>query len=103
MDEDMMGMDVAPVMDPQQMGAMPQQDMMQGTPDPGGMPQEIQNELDSIDGADKEEAKQALMQITKIIEQMIADGATDEQIAQFLQQVGITMEELEITQQMFGM
>ena len=103
MDEDMIGMDVAPVMDPQQMGAMPQQDMMQGTPAPGGMPQEIQNELDSIDGADKEEAKQALMQITKIIEQMIADGATDEQIEQFLQQVGITMEELEIAQQMFGM
>ena len=33
MDEDMMGMDVAPVMDPQQMNGMPPQGMMMpGTP-----------------------------------------------------------------------
>ena len=104
MDEEMMGMDVAPVMDPQQMnGQAPQQPMMQGSPSPQGMPNEIQAGLDSIEGADKEEAKQALMQIMKIIEQMVSEGASDQEIEQFLKQVGITMEEIEIASQMFGM
>ena len=36
-------------------------------------------------------------------EQMLADGATEEQVEQFLQQIGMTLEELEMAEEMFGM
>ena len=93
MDEEMMGMDVAPVMDPQQRGGqMPLQ-----------MPQEIQTEIDNLSDQEKSEAKEALMQLTKIVEQMMAEGATEEEINQFLEQIGMTLEELEMAEEMFGM
>ena len=95
MDEDMMGMQVNPVM-------MPEQPMMQGTPAPQEMPGQMQSELDNISGSDREEAKQALTQIIKILQQMVSQGATDEQIEAFLQEVGITMEELQQAREMFG-
>ena len=91
MDEEMMGMQVDPVM-------MPEQQMMQGTPGPSQM----QPEMDSISGSDQEEAKQALTQIIKILQQMVSQGASDEEIEAFLQQVGITMEELQMAREMFG-
>ena len=69
MDEDMMGMQVNPVM-------MPEQPTMQGTPAP--------------------------QQIIKILQQMVSQGAGDEEIEAFLQQVGITMEELQQAREMFG-
>ena len=96
MDEDMMGMDVAPVM-------MPDQQMMQGTPTAPTLPNELQQQIDSLSEQEKAEAKQALMQITKIVEQMLAEGATEEQVEQFLQQIGMTLEELEMAEEMFGM
>ena len=106
MDEDMMGMLVDPVMMPDQMGGMQPQQMMQGTPDPQQMidaiPQEMQSEIDSISASDQEEAKQALTQIIKILQQMVSQGAGDEEIEAFLQQVGITMEELQQAREMFG-
>ena len=46
MDEEMMGMQVDPVM-------MPDQPMMQGTPAPQEMPGQMQQELDSISGSDR--------------------------------------------------
>ena len=95
MDEDMMGMQVDPVM-------TPEQPMMQGTPAPQEMPGELQSELDQISGSEQEEAKQALMQIIKILQQMVSQGASDEEIQAFLQQVGITMEELQMAREMFG-
>jgi uncharacterized membrane protein YjjP (DUF1212 family) len=52
---------------------------------------------------EKAEAKEALMQIMKIVEQMMAEGATEEQVEQFLQQIGMTLEELEMAEEMFGM
>jgi hypothetical protein len=104
MDEEMMGMDVAPVMDPQQMGGqMPPQGMMQQGQAPIQMPQEIQTEIDNLSDQEKSEAKQALMQLTKIVEQMMAEGATEEEINQFLEQIGMTLEELELAEEMFGM
>ena len=104
MDEEMMGMDVAPVMDPQQMsGQMPPQGMMQQGQAPIQMPQEIQTEIDNLSDQEKSEAKQALMQLTKIVEQMMAEGATEEEINQFLEQIGMTLEELELAEEMFGM
>ena len=95
MDEDMMGMQVDPVM-------TPEQPMMQGTPAPQEMPGELQAELDQISGSEQEEAKQALMQIIKILQQMVSQGASEEEIQAFLQQVGLTMEELQMAREMFG-
>ena len=95
MDEDMMGMQVNPVM-------MPEQPMMQGTPAPQQMPGQMQSEMESISSSDQEEAKQALTQIIKILQQMVSQGAGDEEIEAFLQQVGITMEELQQAREMFG-
>ena len=95
MEEDMMGMQVQPVM-------QPEQPMMQGTPAPQESPGPMQQDLDQISGSDREEAKQALMQIIKILQQMVSQGATDEQIEAFLQEVGITMEELQQAREMFG-
>ena len=95
MEEDMMDMQVQPVM-------QPEQPMMQGTPAPQELPMELQQEMDQISEPDQEEAKQALMQIIKILQQMVSQGATDEQIEAFLQEVGITMEELQQAREMFG-
>ena len=95
MEEDMMDMQVQPVM-------QPEQPMMQGTPAPQEMPDQMQQDLDQISGSEQEQAKQALMQIIKILQQMVSEGATDEQIEAFLQEVGITMEELQQAREMFG-
>jgi hypothetical protein len=95
MDEDMMGMQVDPVM-------MPEQPMMQGTPAPQQMTGQMQSEIESISGSDQEEAKQALTQIIKILQQMVSQGAGDQEIEAFLQQVGITMEELQQAREIFG-
>ena len=91
MEEDMMNMQVNPVMMPDQ-----------GTPMGQQMPAQMQTELDQISGSDQEEAKQALMQIINILQQMVAQGASDEEIQAFLEQVGITMEELQMAREMFG-
>jgi NADH:ubiquinone oxidoreductase subunit E len=95
MEEDMMNMQVSPVM-------QPEQPMMQGTPAPQELPGELQQELDQISESDQEEAQKALMQLIKILQQMVAQGASDEEIQAFLDQVGITMEELQMAREMFG-
>ena len=102
MDEEMMGMQVDPVMMPDQMSGMQPQPMMQGTPAPQELPGELQQEMNQISGSDQEEAKQALTQIIKILQQMVNQGASDEEIEAFLQQVGISMEELQMAREMFG-
>ena len=102
MDEDMMGMQVDPVMMPDQMSGMQPQPMMQGTPAPQELPGQLQQEMDQISGSDQEEAKQALTQIIKILQQMVSQGASEEEIQAFLQQVGLTMEELQMAREMFG-
>ena len=53
MEEDMMDMQVQPVM-------QPEQPMMQGTPAPQELPMELQQEMDQISEPDQEEAKQVL-------------------------------------------
>ena len=95
MEEDMMNMQVSPVM-------QPEQPMMQGTPAPQESAGQMQQELEQISGSDQEEAKQALTQIIKILQQMVSQGASDEEIQAFLDQVGITMEELQMAREMFG-
>jgi hypothetical protein len=91
MRENMMNMQVDPVMMPDQ-----------GTPMGQQMPAQMQSELDQISGSDQEEAKQALMQIINILQQMVDQGASDAEIQAFLEQVGITMEELQMAREMFG-
>tara|TARA_R100001126_G_scaffold102554_1_gene87288 strand:+ start:3597 stop:3875 length:279 start_codon:yes stop_codon:yes gene_type:complete len=91
MEEEMMNMQVDPVMMPDQ-----------GTPMGQQMPAQMQSDLDQISSSEQEEAKQALMQIIKILQQMVSQGASDEQIEAFLQEVGITMEELQMAREMFG-
>ena len=95
MEEEMMDMQVSPVM-------QPEQPMMQGTPAPQESASQMQEELGQISGSDQEEAKQALTQIIKILQQMVSQGASDEEIQAFLNQVGITMEELQMAREMFG-
>ena len=95
MEEDMMDMQVQPVM-------QPEQQMMQGTPAPQGLPMELQQEMNQIAEPDQEEAKQALTQIIQILQQMVSQGASEQEIQAFLDQVGITMEELEMAREMFG-
>jgi len=102
MEEEMMDMDVAPVMMPDQQ--MPQgQQMMQGTPAAPVLPEQLQAQINSLSEQEKNEAKQALMQIMQIVQQMEAEGATPQQIEEFLKQIGMTLEELEMAEEMFGM
>tara|TARA_R100001082_G_scaffold93637_1_gene60457 strand:+ start:1133 stop:1468 length:336 start_codon:yes stop_codon:yes gene_type:complete len=102
MEEEMMDMDVAPVMMPDQQ--MPQgQQMIQGTPAAPVLPEQLQAQINSLSEQEKDEAKQALMQIMKIVQQMEAEGATPQQIEEFLKQIGMTIEELEMAEEMFGM
>ena len=82
---------------------MEPQSMPQGTPAASVLPQELQASIDSLSEEEKAQAKQALMQIMRIVEQMEADGATPEQIEQFLNEIGMTLEELEMAEEMFGM
>tara|TARA_R110002073_G_C9002546_1_gene539041 strand:+ start:148 stop:465 length:318 start_codon:yes stop_codon:yes gene_type:complete len=96
MDEDMMGMEVAPVM-------MPDQQMMQGTPAAPTLPNELQEQINSLSEQEKNEAKEALMQIMKIVEQMMSEGASEQEVEEFLKQIGMTLEELEMAEEMFGM
>ena len=102
MEEDVMNMDVAPVMMPDQQ--MPQgQQMMPGTPAAPVLPEQLQAQINSLSEQEKDEAKQALMQIMQIVQQMEAEGATPQQIEEFLKQIGMTLEELEMAEEMFGM
>ena len=76
--------------------------MMPGTPAPQNSAGQMQQELDEISESDQEEAQKALMQLIKILQQMVSQGASDEEIQAFLDEVGITMEELQMAREMFG-
>jgi|TARA_R100000315_G_scaffold48757_1_gene23065 hypothetical protein len=65
-------------------------------------PDEIQAEINNLSGEDKMAAKQALMEIRAIIEQMMAQGASEEEIMQMLAELGITIEQLEFAERLFS-
>ena len=65
-------------------------------------PDEIQAEINNLSGEDKMSAKQALMEIRAIIEQMMAQGASEEEIMQMLSELGITIEQLEFAERLFS-
>lgn len=65
-------------------------------------PDQIQAEIDNLSAEEKQMAKESLMEIQAVIEQLMAQGATEEEIMQMLADLGITMEQLEFAEQLFS-
>lgn len=65
-------------------------------------PDQIQAEIDNLSNDEKMMAKQSLMEIRKVIEELMAQGATEEEIMQMLADLGITLEQLEFAEQLFA-
>lgn len=81
-------------------------DVLSGMEPQGGMPQpseaEMQQALASLSPQEKQAAIASLQEIRQIIEQMIAQGATEEEINALLAEVGISMEELEAAEELLA-
>tara|TARA_R100000664_G_C2668342_1_gene81482 strand:+ start:170 stop:469 length:300 start_codon:yes stop_codon:yes gene_type:complete len=58
----------------------------------------LMQELAQISPQEKQEAIQSLQEIINIVAQLEANGATEEEIAQFLAEIGLTIEELEMVE-----
>jgi uncharacterized Zn finger protein len=65
-------------------------------------PDQIQAEIDNLSAEEKQMAKQSLMEIKAVIQQLLEQGATEEEIMQMLADLGITMEQLEFAEQLFS-
>ena len=65
-------------------------------------PDQIQAEIDNLSAQEKQMAKQSLMEIKAVIQQLLEQGATEEEIMQMLADLGITMEQLEFAEQLFS-
>lgn len=65
-------------------------------------PDQIQAEIDNLSAEEKQMAKQSLMEIKAVIQQLIEQGASEEEIMQMLADLGITMEQLEFAEQLFS-
>lgn len=65
-------------------------------------PDQIQAEIDNLSVEEKQMAKQSLMEIKAVIQQLMEQGATEEEIMQMLADLGITMEQLEFAEQLFS-
>ena len=77
---------------------------MEGTNMSGlSQPAEIQNAIDGLSPAVKQEALENLKQIRELVEQMLAQGATEEEIEALLAEIGIRMQELDYAEQMLGL
>ena len=62
----------------------------------------MQQALASLSPQEKQAAIASLQEIRQIIEQMIAQGATEEEINALLAEVGISMEELEAAEELLA-
>lgn len=69
--------------------------MMAGTPMGGDLSAQMAPAQAELDPAEMQEAQGALMQIIQIIQMLINQGMSEEEIQQFLAQYGITEEELD--------
>ena len=58
----------------------------------------LRQELSQISPQEKQEAIQSLQEIINIVAQLEANGATEEEIAKFLAEIGLTIEELEMVE-----
>ena len=65
-------------------------------------PDQIQAEIDNLSAEEKHMAKQSLMEIKAVIQQLMEQGASEEEIMQMLADLGITMEQLEFAEQLFS-
>jgi len=65
-------------------------------------PDQIQAEIDNLSAEEKQMAQQSLMEIKAVIQQLMDQGATEEEIMQMLADLGITMEQLEFAEQLFS-
>jgi len=65
-------------------------------------PDQIQAEIDNLSAEEKQMAKQSLMEIKAVIQQLMEQGASEEEIMQMLADLGITMEQLEFAEQLFS-
>tara|TARA_R100001460_G_scaffold30233_1_gene59681 strand:- start:793 stop:1062 length:270 start_codon:yes stop_codon:yes gene_type:complete len=65
-------------------------------------PDQIQAEIDNLSSEEKQMAKQSLMEIKAVIQQLMEQGASEEEIMQMLADLGITMEQLEFAEQLFS-
>lgn len=83
MEEDMMLPNVAPA------------PKMAGTPMGGDLSEPMAPAQAELDPAEMQEAQGALMQIIQIIQMLVNQGMSEEEIQQFLAQYGITEEELD--------
>lgn len=83
----------------QMMGGMSQDPQQPQDPQPQqalGMPSEsdIQDEIDKLSAEDKVQAKEALLQIIQVVEELRAQGASEQEIEQMLAEIGISLDEL---------
>jgi len=69
--------------------------MMAGTPMGGNLSEPMAPAQAELDPAEMQEAQGALMQIIQIIQMLVNQGMSEEEIQQFLAQYGITEEELD--------
>ena len=75
---------------------------MQGTPMAPDLSMEMQPDMADVSQAEMQEAQGALMQILQVINMLIEQGLNEEQIKAFLEQYGISEEELEQAAQALG-
>ena len=75
---------------------------MQGTPMAPDLSMEMQPDMADVSQAEMQEAQGALMQILQVINMLIEQGLNEEQIRAFLEQYGISEDELEQAAQALG-
>ena len=75
---------------------------MQGTPMAPDLSMEMQPDMADVSQAEMQEAQGALMQILQVINMLIEQGLSPEQIKAFLEQYGISEDELEQAAQALG-
>ena len=75
---------------------------MQGTPMAPDLSMEMQPDMADVSQAEMQEAQGALMQILQVINMLIEQGLNEEQIRAFLEQYGISEDELDQAGQLLG-
>lgn len=75
---------------------------MQGTPMPPDLSGQMQPQTEAVTQAEMQEAQGALMQIIQVINMLIEQGLNEDQIREFLEQYGITEDELDQAGQLLG-
>ena len=84
-EQNMMGMpEVAPVMNQEQMGQKTS----------------LQEGIAQLPDAEKAQMMENFLQIQQIVQQLIAQGASQEDIEQFLADIGLTLEDLQFIEQL---